>query len=234
MWTGPAGPAAGRRDSRHQQRSRRDQRVVHSGYHAAMSFFEVPPRPPVPEVARAVAVSPPAWSGPPHAVLPGIAPLGLIIARTEETVVAIAGLQVYPQGFGFTLNLRLRTVSIREVRQFPQWFESFTPEGDRLPDELLRSGVQFADGRKATSLDRPWHDPEEEPHGPVLNESGAGGSASSYDVEYWVWPLPPAGPLAFVSEWPVRGIAESRAEIDAGLIHEAATRAMTLWPDARL
>jgi hypothetical protein len=46
-----------------------------------------------------------------------------------------------------------------------------------------------------------------------------------------VWPLPPAGPLAFVCEWPGRGIAESRMEPDARLILEAAGRAVTLWPD---
>jgi hypothetical protein len=34
-----------------------------------------------------------------------------------------------------------------------------------------------------------------------------------------------------VCEWPARGIAESRVEIDAGSILEAAGRAVTLWPD---
>jgi hypothetical protein len=82
-----------------------------------MSFFEPPPRT-GDSVARAVAVSPPAWLGPPHHVQPGIVPVELIIGRTKETVVAIAGIQAYPEGFGFTLSLRLRTVSARE-EQFP-------------------------------------------------------------------------------------------------------------------
>jgi hypothetical protein len=64
-------------------------------YHAAMSFFEPPARPPE-SVARAVVVSPPAWLGPPHNLLPGIAPVELVIARTDETVVALAGIQAYP------------------------------------------------------------------------------------------------------------------------------------------
>jgi hypothetical protein len=59
----------------------------------------------------------------------------------------------------------------------------------------------------------------------------APGRRLGLDMEHWVWPLPPAGPFAFVCEWPSRGIAESRAEIDAGLILEAAGRAVTLWPD---
>jgi hypothetical protein len=36
--------------------------------------------------------------------------------------------------------------------------------------------------------------------------------------------------LAFVCEWPARGIGESRAEIGAGSILEAAGRALTFWP----
>jgi hypothetical protein len=46
----------------------------------------------------------------------------------------------------------------------------------------------------------------------------------------WVYGLPPPGPLAFVVEWPARGIAETRAEIDAGLVLEAASRAVPAWP----
>jgi hypothetical protein len=48
-----------------------------------------------------------------------------------------------------------------------------------------------------------------------------------------VWPLPPAGTLAFVCEWPLRGIVETRAEIDAAPILEAAGRAEVLWPEDR-
>jgi hypothetical protein len=195
-----------------------------------MSFFERPARP-AGRVARAMVASPPAWLGPPHNVLPGIAPLELILARTDQTVVAIASIQAYPTGFDFTLSLRLRTVSVREDQQLPHLFGPIV-EADPLPDEFLRFGVQFADGRKATNLDRPPYDPQgQAPDPPVLNQHGGGGGGSAWDIEHWVWPLPPAGPLAFVCEWPGRGIAESRVEIDAGLILEAAGRAVTLWPE---
>jgi hypothetical protein len=197
-----------------------------------MSFFEPPPRTTA-SVARAVVASPPAWLGPPHNVLPGIAPVELLIARTEDTVVAIAGIQTYPEGFGFTLSLRLRTVSAREEQQFPYLIDRVGFEGNAaLPDAFLRFGVQFADGRKATNLDRPPYDPNgQAPDRPVLDQHGGGGGGATWDIEHWVWPLPPAGPFAFVCEWPGRGIAESRAEVDAGLILEAAGRAVTLWPD---
>ena len=191
-----------------------------------MSFFE-PPGP----VAQAVAVGPPPWLGPPQDVLPGIVPVELVIARTDETIVALAGIHAYPAGFGFTLFLRLRNVSAREEHQFPYLLDRVPFGGDPLPDELLRFGVQFADGRKATNLDRPDYDPEHEPDHPVLFQHGGGGGGQAWDMEQWVWPLPPPGPLAFVCEWPARGIGESRAEIGAGSILEAAGRALTFWPD---
>ena len=101
-----------------------------------------------------------------------------------------------------------------------------------MADDFLRFGVQFPDGRKATTLDRPPYDPEgQEPDRPVLRQHGGGGGGAAWDMEHWLWPLPPAGPFAFVCEWRGRGIAESRAKIDAASILEAAGRAVPLWPD---
>jgi hypothetical protein len=196
-----------------------------------MSFFEPPVRPPA-GVARAKVVSPPAWIAPPHNVLPGIAPVQVIVARTDETVIAVAGIQAYPTGFSFTLSLRVRNLSAQEEQRLPYLFDSTDPEDDALAGDFLRFGVQFADGRKATTLEHPPYDPEgQAPDRPVLREHGGGGGGTAWDMEYWLWPLPPAGPFAFVCEWSARGIAESRAEIDAAAILEAAESAVILWPD---
>ena len=195
-----------------------------------MSFFEPPAPPPVP-VMHAAVVSPPPWLGPPLNALPGIAPVELVVARTDETVVALAGIQAYPAGFGFSLHVRLRNVSAREEQRLPQLMGYGPGSAEPLPDEFLRFGVQFADGRKATNLDRAPYDAEQAPDRPVLDQHAGGGGGAVWDMEYWVWPLPPPGPFAFVCAWPARGIPESRAEIDAGSILEAAARAVTLWPE---
>ena len=50
-------------------------------------------------------------------------------------------------------------------------------------------------------------------------------------TSWWTWPLPPAGPLELVCEWPAFGIAESRAVIDAQIILGAAARSIQLWPE---
>ena len=104
------------------------------------------------------------------------------------------------------------------------------PQGEGLDPGLLLFGVQFADGRKATNLDermpfRMLEDPDLQPDGPVLSPSrGGGGGGGRWRHGFWVWPLPPEGPLAFVCEWPVAGIPETRTEIDSALVRDAASR----------
>ena len=197
----------------------------------AMSFFEAP-APPEAAVARAEVVSPPAWAGPPDNVLPAVVPAELVLARTDQTVVAVSALRAYPTGILFTLSVRLRNISDRERWRFASLFGYGIPEGEPLPDELLRFGVQFADGAKATNLDRRHPGGDGEPEGPVLLEQGGSGYGThAWEADEWVWPLLPPGPLAFVCEWSGRGVGLSRAEIDGEVIREAAGRAVTLWPE---
>jgi hypothetical protein len=180
-------------------------------------------------VTRAEVVSPPDWAGPPLEVLPGIVPAELIIGRAEETVVAIAGIEAYPTGFGFILKLRLRHLSVERDEQFPYLLGYGRPEDAPLPSDILRLTIEFADGRIANNVDRSALSHTKAPDIPVLIEGNSGGGGTVWDMDEWVWPLPPKGPLAFVCEWRARGLAESRTEIDAGLILEAAQRAVTFW-----
>jgi hypothetical protein len=100
-------------------------------------------------------------------------------------------------------------------------------------DYYLRFGVGFADGRKATNLhQRRDFDEGPAPAPPTLRlVRWEGYDLLAWEVVVWVWGLPPLGRLAFVGEWPARGILETRAELDASLVLEAAGRALPLWPD---
>jgi hypothetical protein len=190
-----------------------------------MSFFEPPPPPPEPEQHRQ-----PEWMGPPENVLPSSFPLALTLARTDDIGIAAQGGLAYPNGFAFRVSLLRRTpVDSHLGDPFHQWHRARRGE---LADEALRFGVQFSDGAKATLFDgHRWFGAERPPTGPVLMQRGGSGGTRSWDFGFWVWPLPPDGPLAFVVEWPSEGIELTRAEIDASVVRAAAERAETLWPD---
>jgi hypothetical protein len=201
-----------------------------------MSFFEVPPPPPTPE-SEPTERKP--WWGPPDNVRGGVVALELTIGRSEQAAITVGAATAYPEGFEFGLAIRIRE-PLAEARLDPLMFHHRrrrgAEPGDELPAELARWGIEFSDGRKATNL-RPFPSEfggiEEQPDGPVLMSGGGGGGGSRWEQSCWVWPLPPAGPLAFVCEWPAGEIPLSRVEVDARSILEAAGRAEVLWePDA--
>lgn len=82
-------------------------------------------------------------------------------------------------------------------------------------DERLRLGLEYADGRTATNVN-PMPLPADPRAGDladdevVLAQSGGGGGGRTFEQGYWVTPLPPPGPLAFVCAWPALGITETR------------------------
>ncbi|MDG4778725.1 hypothetical protein O7614_03580 [Micromonospora sp. WMMD961] len=167
----------------------------------------------------------------PEAVVAGGVPYEVLLARTPDAAVAVTGLLALPAGLEFTLTAVLR----RERVGRP--FDPGPPHGMRrfgagpLPDELLRFGVQFSDGLVATNLARPPLAQMPEPATPVLLHQGGSGTNRRNDMRYWIWPLPPPGPLTFVCEWPTFKIPESRVTVDAQPIIDAANRAVELWPD---
>jgi hypothetical protein len=67
--------------------------------------------------------------------------------------------------------------------------------------------------------------------GPLLHAFAGGGTPLSFLSRWWAWPLPPKGALEFVAEWPDLGLPESRVSLDAGMILDAADRAIRLWPE---
>jgi hypothetical protein len=125
------------------------------------NFFELPPPSEQPEPSFEIP-EPKPWWHPPSNELGSPVPLRVVLARTDQVAAALVGMTAYTTGVSFTFALRSRS---------SQNEEGFHPEmvfgggalrrrpGEELPSELLRFGVQFADGRKArTTLDgdTPW------------------------------------------------------------------------------
>jgi len=183
-----------------------------------MTFFELPP-PEEPEEAELARE--PDWVGPPRDQLAAIVPLGLRLVESDQALVVLHYARVYRQGFEAVL-LAWRRPTEDDAEPRTSWHRRMRVLHDIHSEEFLRFGVEFADGRKASNLDRihsyAWDDPNP-PKTPFLRgHSFPSENGQGLGSDYWIWPLPPAGPLKFVAEWPVFGTGEQTATIDADLI----------------
>ena len=161
----------------------------------------------------------------PQTQFPGIVPIGtLLFDRSERAAIAITGMSAYTSGFEFSV--------IRLIRPgTPGWDEDPEPGAPGEPFAAHRSfeiSLRLSDGRTIGS-GRPSGDSE--PAEPFLRQQGGGGSSHYNQSRWWAWPLPPAGPLEFIAQWPTLGIGETRVSIDAELILDAARRSVQIWPE---
>lgn len=202
-----------------------------------MSRFFEPPPDPWPEQEE--AVNPPPWTGRPQGAPLGAAVGELLLARSRQAAAWLEYIDAYPEGF--ELEIRASTsVAYHELgreNDGPDVFGRHWPivgEGrDVLPPQLLRIGVQFADGRTATNVgghDRPVGGPV---MWPLRGGGRGGGGESRFHQGYWISPLPPTGPVGVVCEWPAVAIPVVRQEVDAQLILDAADKARALFGDGQ-
>lgn len=199
------------------------------------SFFEPPP--PLPEPRREPPR--PRWVGAPDAEIGRAVALNLLLGRSDKAAVWLSTATVYTDGFEFDLQIRHRLDEGLLDDPF-SIYSHHLPRRGRSPEEgldqgLLRFGIEFSDGRKATNL--PGWTPflgesDAAPEGPILSPEAGGGGGGRWRQGFWVWPLPPRGTLAFVCEWPLADISETRSEIDSAILRDAAAEAAELWPEA--
>lgn len=190
-------------------------------------FFESdPPRP-------RERSKPPTWSGPTPGVVPGVAVIEKVLAQTDEVGISVASALVYPNGLEFEVVV----VAEDEWTSLDPFFSR--PDEDEegtIPPNLLRFGVEYADGRRAMNTrDRwaGWLDEEEghpTPLHPVLlNGKGGHGGGGCWAYRFWLWPLPPPGPMQLVCEWPDASIPVTRCQVDGELIIAAGERTQALF-----
>ena len=197
------------------------------------TFFEPPP----PSREEPEHLAPP-WFGPPEDVIGEAAGEPFVLARTDALALAVWGITAFPTGITFSLAIVRRSTDEgydpdmeMDMALHRYWQRRRHQPDLPLPDDVLRFGVEFEDGRKATNLGWGHWDVQQgqEPPGPVLGHRGGGGGGRSYRQGWWLWPLPPGDRLAFVAEWPAHGIALSRHEIEAGALRRSAEKARPIW-----
>lgn len=197
-----------------------------------MSDFFEPPREPVVSGPQRYRLPP--WIGTPQGTLPGVVAMELVMAQTEKVAVCVSRLAAYPAGFEFDVV----TMTAGDQPELdPMLFHHHQHFGrggaEAIPPEMLRLGIQFADGSKATNTGGVYHH-QQPPEKPVMVPGGGGGGGGHWRQSQWVWPLPPPGPMILVCEWPAMNIPLTRHELDAQTILDAAKRAQVIFSDEDL
>jgi hypothetical protein len=169
--------------------------------------------------------------------LAGVLPVEQIIGRSDQAAVAVRRLNVLPGRFDLEVVVWIRRphppprrVGQREIlMSLNRWWATRAEDGS-LPAELVRFGIQFPDGGRATNvdIDQGWLDASVPEHG--LRTHGGSSSSGQADQRFSAWPVPATGDLVLVCEWPAYGIAESRLVIDGDELRAAGARAQPVWP----
>ena len=106
-------------------------------------------------------------------MLPGAVSLEVVIAQSEEAAVYIGRCAAYPTGLDFELHV-LAAASAGDDLDPSLNGIYHRAGGGSTYEEMLRFGVAFADGRRASNLGG-FTPSGEEPEGPVLWGMGGGG-----------------------------------------------------------
>ena len=163
-------------------------------------------------------------SGPPGDEVGMLALSSFILARTPQVVVAVRGITAYSDG------LRLAVVVIFADQALSEDLAYSLQEYSRSPGRF-RVGVAYSDGRTATSGQRDAPDVEQVAAA-QLKMLGSAQQSLMWNGEYWLWPLPPPGPLIVGCRWPDRGIAETLVQIDPSPVLTAAASSRSVWESA--
>ena len=183
----------------------------------------------------------PEWGGPPTDAVPGLAPLSLLLAQTEQVTVRLSDAQVYPAGATVVLTVRLKDAQsgidigsglradllgdeegqTREPRKGFWWGIDF-PDGQHADACAARPETEhpnYARTRPIQADDAVWR-----PAHPVLVPDAGVIEPSGIRVQYWLWPLPPPGPLTITCRWPEQQIGAT-TQLQAQYLLDAAARA---------
>ena len=169
---------------------------------------------------------------PPENELPVPLALSVVVGRTPEVVVALVQWHAYSTGVVFTLSVRLRVEPPGSHGDGVFELLHSGPGRPAVATDRLMLGFELADGGRASNLtqDPLWAQDTSDLELPLLLTQGGGGGGRTYDLGFWLSPVPPAGPLLAVCSWSAMGVPETQVTLDATALQEAAGRVEQLWP----
>lgn len=164
---------------------------------------------------------PPDASDAPAGMVGGFVSWRIVLVRTEMAYAAIQAFEAFPSGLHFELVARFHDRDLD-----PETWHPF------LRDHRgLRIGVQFSDGRSGATELFAAHPRAMRPGEVLISPRGGVGHRDEHHMRMWLWPLPPPGPMSWISVWPEMDIGERSVEVDGSELVAAAANAERLWPD---
>ncbi|MFG2074164.1 hypothetical protein [Nonomuraea maritima] len=203
-------------------------------------FFEPPP-PGEALTTPSARPGPPQWFAPPADETGAVLGLGLMAARSPTVAVAVPYARAFSTGCAISVEVLVRQGELAPETAWELHLSTLpvaplvSRGGDRLPDRLLRFGVRYPGGVKATTVGPPPI-PGQEPQGPRLSwlpHAGAFRASESVHVTagtLWLWPLPPEETFELAVEWPIGGIELTFVPLDGSAVVAAAQRSNPYWP----
>ena len=116
-----------------------------------MSFFDSVSKPPPAQPHREVRHP---WQRP-HHLLPATVAAEAVLIRTDRVAVAVSNLRAYPNGFEFTVHVRSRNRDDSFGSDADPFHRHRIGRDDPDRDQVLRLGVQYADGRRTATTSWP-------------------------------------------------------------------------------
>jgi hypothetical protein len=187
----------------------------------------------------------PAWSAPPAEEMGATVISRLVLARTPNVAMTLPTIEAFSTGCLINVDIAMRRQTLSsddfqalQLSVFPHMITGLG--AGQLPDQLLRFGVRFADGTKATTVGQRLdltELPQDPPPGPrlsMLPDMSLRSGDEDADVTIvglWLWPSPPRDGFEFAVEWPSGGIELTIVELDGAAIADAAQQAIPYWPE---
>ncbi len=177
----------------------------------------------------------PRWGGPPEDEVGVAVAARMVVASQPRLFIAVTDCVAYSNGF--TLGL-----AVRSKDEIPPHMMGFGPYREAGDDAGIQVSIQFSDGRDSLGggpgpnravMDfyREWSEGKDppEPVGPIIGQQGGGGGGQRWDFHYFVWPLPPDGPVIITCEWPARGLQTAGKELNGTAIRAAGLKSHSVW-----